>query len=420
MKEKIIAVTVKLPNTKIDYNNRINELKNLIIANKGEVVSEVVSSRKFIDSSLYIGKGKAEEIKFLAEELEADTIVFNNDLSGSQLKNLSDLIDKKIIDRTSLILDIFANRTRSKESKLQVQLAQMEYMLPRLVGFRKNLSKASAGIGTRGLGEQKLELDRRKISKEINRIKKKLEKIESTRIINSKNRVDSKIPIVSLVGYTNAGKSTIGNELTNFYKKEQSEVFAKKNMLFMTLDTTTRKGVLPSGLEFLIADTVGFIEDIPTNLIEAFKSTLEEIKYSDCILNIIDSSSENIEEQIETTYEILNSLEILDIPIINVFNKTDIKKEMVYNKDILLDNNIYISAYNKNDIEILLHEIEKTLEYKYVNINMDLSYDRKNQNIVRELKDKGYNLFVDYGEYINIKAKVLKSEKELFLKYFKE
>ncbi|HHX70606.1 MAG: GTPase HflX [Miniphocaeibacter sp.] len=420
MKEKIIAVTIKLPNTNINYENRINELKNLIIANNGEVVLEVVSSRKSVDNSLYIGKGKAEEIKLLADELKVDAVVFNNDLSGSQLKNLSDLINVKIIDRTSLILDIFANRTKSKESKLQVQLAQMEYMLPRLVGFRKNLSKASAGIGTRGLGEQKLELDRRKISREINRIKIKLNKIENTRVINSKNRVDSKVPIVSLVGYTNAGKSTIGNELTNFYKKEESEVFAKKNMLFMTLDTTTRKGKLPSGLEFLIADTVGFIEDIPTNLIESFKSTLEEIKYSDCILNIIDSSSENIEEQLETTYEILNNLKILDIPIINVFNKTDLKKEVVFNKDILLDNNIYISAYEKDDIERLLFEIEKALEYKFVNINLSISYNEENQRSIKELRDKGYNLYINYDESINIKAKVLKSEKESFLKYFKE
>ena len=420
-KDKVIAITVKVnSNEKIDYDNRISELNNLIEASNGEVVSEVVCNRKFIDKSLYIGKGKAEEIKLLVDMYDADAIVFNNDLSGSQIKNLSNIIDTRIIDRTSLILDIFARRTKSKESKLQVQLAQMEYMLPRLIGFRDYLSREGAGIGTRGLGEQKLELDRRNINKEINRIKKKLEKIENTRKITSKKRVNNNIPIVSLIGYTNAGKSTIGTQITNLYKNktDKQEVFANKDMLFMTLDTTTRKAVLPNGIEFLIADTVGFIENIPTGLIESFKSTLEEIKYSDCILHIIDSSNENISEQIETTYKILEEMDIKNIPIINVFNKSDIKGSMIYSREFLKEKSISVSAYSDEDMERLLLEIEKSLEFKFVNIELIVPYDE--QEIINELRVKGYNFNMEYEDNILIYARILDKDIGIFKRYIKE
>ncbi|MDL2311104.1 GTPase HflX, partial [Peptostreptococcaceae bacterium OttesenSCG-928-C18] len=266
-KEKVITVTVKLKRDfESDYDNKREELKQLVQASVAEVVSEVTCSRDYIDKAMYIGKGKAEEINLLAETLDAETIVFNNELTGSQMKNLETIIDRKIIDRTTLILDIFARRAKTKEAVLQVQLAQMQYMLPRLVGYRKNLSKVSSGIGTRGLGEQKLELDRRKISKEIDRVKERLKKVEKTRETTRKNRIRNSTKIISLVGYTNSGKSTIANELSNYYEDEKIVHFEKKDMLFMTLDTTIRKGILPQGSEFLIADTVGFIEDIPTNL----------------------------------------------------------------------------------------------------------------------------------------------------------
>ena len=414
--KKIITVTVNLQNSKNKNNeNRILELKKLVEASGGDVISEIQCNRKFIDKALYIGKGKAAEIQDIADMLEADAIVFNNDLTGSQLSNLSEIIDINIVDRTSLILEIFANRTKSKESKLQVQLAKMEYMLPRLTGLRKNLSKVGAGVGTRGLGEQKLELDRRKIAHEIHGIKVKLEKIKKTRNITSKNRIESDLPIISLIGYTNAGKSTIGNEILNFNKYNQDDVFEKKDMLFMTLDTTIKKGTFPSGLEFLIADTVGFIEDLPTTLIESFKSTLEEIEYSNCILNIIDSSNDNLDEQIETTFNILKELKIKDIPIINVFNKIDLKKNFLYKKDKVIGKTIYISAYCKEDIESLLNEIENSLEYQYVEMEFSISYDK--QSLIKFLKDKGYKLEINYEELIYVKTNVLVQDKELITKF---
>lgn len=415
-KEKVISITVKIfSKDKINYENRQKELKNLIEASGGEVISEVDCSRNSIDKSLYIGKGKVEEIKNLADTLDADTIVFNNDLSGSQLKNLSDIIDKKIIDRTSLILEIFSKRTRSNISTLQVQLAQMEYMLPRLKGYRSNLSKASAGMGTRGLGEQKLELDRRHISREIDRIRSKLEKTDRIRSTMSKRRRDNNIPIISLVGYTNAGKSTIGNKLVNYYKEESNSVFEAKDMLFMTLDTTTRKGRLPNGFEFLVADTVGFIEDLPTSLVESFKSTLEEIKYSDCILNIVDSSDGNLDKQVNTTYEILKELKTDDIPIINVFNKMDLKSNSVFDMKNLRGHRLFMSAYDNEDIEKLLYKIEDSLGYKFEDIVLKIPYNK--QDIVEELRQKGYNFKIDYNETMDVEISILNKDIEKYKDY---
>ncbi|WP_099203327.1 GTPase HflX [Miniphocaeibacter massiliensis] len=418
-KEKVITVTVKLKKDfNTDYENKREELKQLVIAMEAEVVSEVSCSRDFIDKALYIGKGKAEEIRLLSETLGVDTIVFNNELSGSQMKNLEEIIDRKIVDRTNLILDIFATRAKTKEAVLQVQLAQMEYMLPRLVGLRKNLSKASAGIGTRGLGEQKLELDRRKISKEIDRVKNKLKKVEKTRETNRKSRVKNKTKLVSLVGYTNAGKSTIANELSNFYNDEKTQYFAKKDMLFMTLDTTIRKGLLPQGSEFLIADTVGFIEDISTNLIESFKSTLEEIKYSDCILHVIDSSSNNMSEQIDTTYKMLKELDVLDKPIINIYNKMDIKKDLIYKSDNIKGRNLYISSYKKEDIFKLLKEIESALKLDYEEMILEIPYDK--QGVLAELRNKDISFEIEYDELMKVKMKVLKTEINHVEKYLRE
>lgn len=418
-KEKVVAVTVKLyQNNDVNYDNRISELNSLIEASDGVVVSEIICNRKNIDNSLYIGKGKVEEIKNLADTLEADTIVFNNDLSGTQIKNLSNAIDKKIIDRTSLILEIFAKRTKSDMSTLQVKLAQMEYMLPRLVGYRNNLSKASAGIGTRGLGEQKLELDRRHIYKEIDRVKDKLEKISSTRDTMSKRRRNNPIPIISLVGYTNAGKSTIANKMVNFYKDDKEVLFEEKDMLFMTLDTTTRKGKLPNGFEILVADTVGFIEDLPTKLIESFKSTLEEIEYADCILNIVDYSDENIDKQINTTYEILKELDISGIPILNVFNKIDLKSDNAFTNNNLIGDKIYISAYNNENIEKLLNKIEDLLGYKFVETKLEIPYNK--QNIIEELREKGYKMDIDYSEKMIVKLAISERDLEKFKLYVKE
>ena len=417
--EKVITVTLKLRDGK-NYQNKINELRELVESSGGEVVAEVETTRNYIDKTYYIGSGKAEEIADLAEKLEVKTIVFNNELSGSQMRNLEKIIDAKIIDRTNLILDIFANRAKSKESVLQVELAQLQYRLPRLIGFRDYLSREGAGIGTRGPGEQKLELDRRTIMRDISKIKKELKEIEGNRDITRKNRIKSDIPIISLVGYTNAGKSTIANKLIQKFKDDYEEEFMVQDMLFATLDTTLRKGVLPDGQEFLVADTVGFVDDIPTSLIESFKSTLEEIKYADCILHIMDSSNENIDEQIKITFDVLKEMEVLDKPIINVFNKKDkLDKDIDKFVHKRLDNELYISAYNDEDVDNLMYKIQDILDLNYKKVVFNIPYDK--QFIVDELINKyGYERLEYKNEFVELELKIEKQDLIKFNKYLSE
>ena len=417
--EKVITVTLKLRDGK-NYQNKINELRELVESSGGEVVAEVETTRNYIDKTYYIGSGKAEEIADLAEKLEVKTIVFNNELSGSQMRNLEKIIDAKIIDRTNLILDIFANRAKSKESVLQVELAQLQYRLPRLIGSRDYLSREGAGIGTRGPGEQKLELDRRTIMRDISKIKKELKEIEGNRDITRKNIIKSDIPIISLVGYTNAGKSTIANKLIQKFKDDYEEEFMVQDMLFATLDTTLRKGVLPDGQEFLVADTVGFVDDIPTSLIESFKSTLEEIKYADCILHIMDSSNENIDEQIKITFDVLKEMEVLDKPIINVFNKKDkLDKDIDKFVHKRLDNELYISAYNDEDVDNLMYKIQDILDLNYKKVVFNIPYDK--QFIVDELINKyGYERLEYKNEFVELELKIEKQDLIKYNKYLSE
>lgn len=357
MREKVITVTVELKSrNNYNYENRISELKELVESSGGEVAASVIAPRERIDSRTYIGSGKLEEIKDLMEKLEAHTVVFNHELSGSQMKNLENILHGKIIDRTNLILDIFATRAKSKEAVLQVELAQLQYRLPRLIGYRDYLSREGAGIGTRGPGEQKLELDRRVIQRQMSQIKKELAQVENTRQITRNKRVKNPIPQISIIGYTNAGKSTIAKSFLD----RSGEVFDAKDQLFHTLDTTLRKVKLNDFREIVLSDTVGFIEDLPTFLIEAFKSTLEEIRFADLILEVVDSNSDNVDIQRETTRELLQEMDI-QIPILTVFNKVDLlenKEEYLY-ADI--ENKIFISALDPEDIVRLKEKIEEIL-----------------------------------------------------------
>jgi GTP-binding protein HflX len=320
-KEKTIIVGVELYNESY-IEDSMDELEDLVIAAGGVVLYRTIQKRSSIDPAYFIGKGKALEIKEYCDLYDIDTVVFNDELSGAQIRNLEDIIDRKIVDRTTLILDIFASRANSKEGKLQVKLAQLKYRLPRLTGFRNYLSRTGGGIGTRGPGEQKLELDRRHLLKEINNIKKELKEVEKTRNVKRKKRANSAIPMVALVGYTNSGKSTLLNRILELYSNsdETKKVFAY-DMLFATLETSLRQVRFPNGQKFIITDTVGFVSKLPTNLIEAFKGTLEEVKYADLILHVVDASSKNLNIQIETTMNILKELEVLNKPIITVFNK---------------------------------------------------------------------------------------------------
>lgn len=378
--ERALIVGVDLNTDRTPIENSLDELEELVKAAGGVVVSRLSQKMASINAAHFIGKGKAEEIKSYCEELNVTTVVFNDELSGAQLRNLEKIIDKKIVDRTNLILDIFANRATSKEGKLQVKLAQLKYRLPRLVGFRDYLSREGGGIGTRGPGEQKLETDRRHILKEIDNIEKSLKIIEKNRSVKRKKREDSNLPIVALVGYTNAGKSTLLNkiiELNDEYD-ETKQVFVK-DMLFATLDTSLRRGKLPNGQPFLLTDTVGFVSKLPTRLIEAFKGTLEEVKYADLLLHIVDASNEDLDIQIQTTYSILEELEVLDKPIVTVFNKMDkVDIEDLYYDNKYVDDKIFISAKNNKNLEILLKNIEESLPQQYKYVQLKIPYDKQN------------------------------------------
>ncbi len=411
--ERVLIIGVDISTDVIDIEDSMDELEELVKAAGGQVVARLVQKRDSINAALFIGKGKVDEIKNYCHELDISTVVFNDELSGAQLRNLEKIIDKKIVDRTTLILDIFSRRANSKEGKLQIELAQLKYRLPRLVGFRDYLSREGAGIGTRGPGEQKLETDRRHILRDIDNIEKLLEEAGKNREIKRRQRQSSNLPIVSLVGYTNAGKSTLLNTLINLDEDEDKKNVFVKDMLFATLDTSLRRATLPNGQPFLITDTVGFVSKLPTKLIEAFKGTLEEVKYADLLLHVVDASSEDLDIQIKTTNTILQELEVLDKAIITVFNKADKIDSMnlIYDNKFV-DNKIFISAKTGHNIEKLLELIEELLPQQYKDVRLvfpydqqaDLSYFMENYN-VEEIK------YTEEGSEIEVNINQIDMEK---------
>lgn len=415
-KEKIIVVHLNKDSriSQEALDAKIIEIKELVRASNSEVVSTVIQNADKIDAKFYIGSGKAQEISEIAENLEADTIVFNNELTGSQIRNLEEVINKKIIDRTGLILDIFATRARTKEAKLQVMLAQLEYRLPRLVGFRNYLSREGAGIGTRGPGEQKLETDRRAIQREINSIKDKLEDVSRQRAIKNSRRSNSKTPVVSLIGYSNAGKSTILNKIIEKFSKQDKEVYSD-NLLFATLDTSARKIKLPNNKDIVLTDTVGFISDLPTKLVESFKSTLEEIEYSDLIVIVVDSSNEYYKIQLDATNSVLKDMDLKGKKILYTFNKIDKNKDFRFYEDV--EKEIYMSAYNDKDIERFVDKIQDIVfeEYNTHKVLLPYSdYDKFFEYIDIEKKDE--EKFEEEGVKTHIYIKDNQVEK--FRKYF--
>lgn len=378
--EKVLIVGVELDNDEFEIEDSLDELEELVKAAGGYVEARITQKKDRINAALFVGKGKAEEIRDYCEQLEIDTVVFNNELTGAQLRNLEEVIDRKIIDRTTLILDIFALRAASKEGKLQVKLAQMKYRLPRLIGMRDYLSREGAGIGTRGPGEQKLETDRRHILREINNIEKQLKEVESIREVKRKKRVSSNMPMVAMVGYTNAGKSTLTNTL--MVHDNLDEDFKKvyvEDMLFATLDTSHRISKLPNGQEFLLSDTVGFVSKLPTKLVEAFKGTLEEVKYADLLLHVIDASNKDLDIQIKTTISILKDLDVIDKPIITIFNKMDkidIGNLMYDHK--LIEDPIFISCKTGKNIDLLLDKIQEKLPQEFRQVRLLIPFDKQN------------------------------------------
>lgn len=323
-KEKVILVGVKTRDNLMNFESSMQELHGLAETAGGEVIAVILQTREQPLASTYIGKGKLLELKHLVEEREPDLIVFDSELSPIQLRNIEGTLDIKIIDRTMLILDIFSQRARSAEGKLQVELAALEYRLPRLTGKGQEMSRLGGGIGTRGAGEQKLELDRRYLRKRINDLKKQLHKIENTRTIHRLKRSRAGLKEISLVGYTNAGKSSLFNALCRMAHNTGSDQVAASNQLFQTLDTTTRKIRLQSGHEFLITDTVGFIQNIPHHLVAAFRATLEETVEADLLLHVVDITEPDYLDKIEIVENVLEVLGADKSRILTVFNKADL------------------------------------------------------------------------------------------------
>lgn len=304
---------------------QIDELAGLVRAAGGEVVATVLQNRDKPDAATYIGEGKAEEISRIAETLDADLVVIDDELSGSTLRNLADRTDCRVIDRTALILDIFATRSRTALSKAQVELAQLEYRRSRLTGLGSALSQQGGGIGTRGPGETKLEQDRRKIDRRIYELRKLIRSQAAVLETQRKRRQDSPQPIVALVGYTNAGKSSILNWFLERYEAEGGEVF-ERDMLFATLDTFLRRIELDENRVFLLADTVGFVSRLPHQLVEAFQATLEEVRRADLLIHVLDGSSEHVRLQADSTEEVLREIHAENVPRLTVLNKCDLKR----------------------------------------------------------------------------------------------
>ena len=353
IQEKVILVGVSTDDND-DTQKSLDELEELAMTAGAVTVGRVVQNLDQIHPGTYVGKGKLEEIKDLLWETEATGIICDDELSPIQLGNMEDALDTKVMDRTLIILDIFAGRASTNEGKIQVELAQLKYRQSRLTGLGKSLSRLGGGIGTRGPGEKKLEIDRRLIKNRIAQLNRELKDVKRHREITREQRNRNKIPVVAIVGYTNAGKSTLLYRLTGAGVLEEDKLFA-------TLDPTTRNLKLPSKQEVLLTDTVGFIRKLPHHLIEAFRSTLEEAKYADMILHVVDASNPQVDEQMYIVYETLQNLEVKNKPIITAFNKQDKLEGKPILRDFKADHVVRISARTGEGLDELQSIIEEVL-----------------------------------------------------------
>lgn len=356
-----------------DISYSMEELAGLAEADGVAVAGQMIQSLERPNTATLIGKGKVEELAELCRNMEADMVIFNDELSGVQLRNLEEALEVRVIDRTILILDIFADRAVSREGKLQVELAQLQYRMPRLTGFGRSLSRLGGGIGTRGPGEKKLETDRRHIAGRIDDIKAELAKIGKTRQVQRSGREKSQIPVVALMGYTNSGKSAIMNRLLQLSEREDKTV-SSQNMLFATLDTQHRKITLEQGSEFILIDTVGFVSRLPHSLVEAFKSTLEEVRYADLLIHVVDSSYENRDFYMEVTNKVIEQIGAGDKDQIVAYNKMDIAKSVPL--DVSGHEAVYLSAKTGENINVLVEKIREKIFGGRVEMTLLIPYQR--------------------------------------------
>lgn len=384
--------------TELPINESMNELQGLCEAAGAVVIDRVTQKREKPDPAFFIGKGKVDEIRSFAEGLEVDIIIFNNELTGSQVRNLEEVIGKTVIDRTILILDIFALRATTRQAKLQVELAQLKYRLPRLRGMGNSLSRTGAGIGTRGPGEQKLETDRRHIMNRVAEIRRQIRKIDQVRQVQKKKRTENEIPMVAFVGYTNAGKSSLMNYFIERSLDEEilgTKVY-EEDMLFATLDTSTRRMEMEKGKVFVLTDTVGFVSDLPHMLVEAFKSTLEEVLDADLLVNVVDASNPDYLMQKDTTNRVLKELGVSEkIPEIVVYNKMD----LVEDGTALIrgiEETLNISAKTGLGIDGLMEKIHGELFQSMVKVWFLIPFDKG--GVYSELKERHNVLETIYEE----------------------
>ena len=356
-----------------DISYSMEDLAGLAEADGVAVAGQMIQSLERPNTATLIGKGKVEELAELCRNMEADMVIFNDELSGVQLRNLEEALEVRVIDRTILILDIFADRAVSREGKLQVELAQLQYRMPRLTGFGRSLSRLGGGIGTRGPGEKKLETDRRHIAGRIDDIKAELARIGKTRQVQRSGREKSQIPVVALMGYTNSGKSAIMNRLLQLSEREDKTV-SSQNMLFATLDTQHRKITLEQGSEFILIDTVGFVSRLPHSLVEAFKSTLEEVRYADLLIHVVDSSYENRDFYMEVTNKVIEQIGAGDKDQIVAYNKMDIAKSVPL--DVSGHEVVYLSAKTGENINVLVEKIREKIFGGRVEMTLLIPYQR--------------------------------------------
>lgn len=370
--EKYRAILVGLQR-KEDISYSMEELAGLAEADNAEVLGKIVQTLDKPNSATLIGKGKVEEVAELVQNMEANMVIFNDELTGMQLRNLEDAIGVRVIDRTILILDIFAARADSREGKLQVEMAQLKYRMPRLIGFGKSLSRLGGGIGTRGPGEKKLETDRRHIERRVEDIKSELSQMKQTRNTQRAKREKSGIPVVALVGYTNSGKSALMNRLLTITDKEEKTVM-EKDMLFATLDTQQRNVKLDTNHEFILIDTVGFVSKLPHSLVEAFKATLEEVLFADLLLHVVDAAYEENDFHIQVTNRVLEEIGAAEKEKIMVFNKIDLVPE--FSTQVPNMENLFVSAKDSINIEPLIEIIKEKIFADKVIAKLLIPYTR--------------------------------------------
>ncbi|MDP7978850.1 GTPase HflX [Bacillus sp. WLY-B-L8] len=408
--QRAILVGVNL-NSESDFEYSMEELANLTEACDVEVIGKVTQNLHRVNPSHYIGTGKIEEVAAFVKEADANLVIFNDELSPSQIRNLEADLDCKVIDRTILILDIFAQRAKTKEAQLQVEVAHLQYMMPRLIGLRESLGRQSGGVGTKnkGVGEKKLELDRRKIEEQIAALNKELEALVAQRQTQRKQRKKNEVPVVALVGYTNSGKSTTMNAMLEMFNGSAEKQVFEKDMLFATLETAVRNIQLPDNKSFLLTDTVGFVSKLPHHLVKAFRSTLEEVAEADLLIHVVDYANPNYEHLIEITNQTLKKIGVENIRAIYAYNKADVIDIEIPK---VQDDRVYLSAKQKVGIDELVHMVRTQIYKDYTKCEMLIPYDQG--HLISYFNEHANVLLTDYeneGTRITVECKISDFEK---------